>query len=126
LPHIADGRCFVSRFAPPKHENFREQRLGTAFDRKCPKLAEWKATGAATVLILENGDIALTNHIVVGEVVENLVRGRTDLPDQIWLVDTVREDEWTVWCYLRDNTLFPDEDTSARYREFNRATLVQI
>jgi hypothetical protein len=126
MPDIADGRLFVSRFAPPKHENLREQRLATAFDRKCPKLAKWKAAGAVSVLILENGDIALTNHIVVAEVVEKLIRRRTDRPDQIWLVDTVLKDEWTVWCFLRDDTLFPDEDTPVRYREFNPATLNEV
>jgi len=83
MPDVANGRLFVTRFAPPKHENLREQRLATAFDRKCPKLAKWKALRAVSVLILENGDIALTNHIVVAEVVEKLVRGRTDRPDQV-------------------------------------------
>jgi hypothetical protein len=79
----------------------------------------------ASVLILENGDIALTDDIVVAEVVEKLIHCRTDRPDQIWLVDTLLEDQWTVWC-LRGNTLFPDEDTSVRYREFNPATLTEV
>jgi hypothetical protein len=120
MPDIAEGRLFASRLAPPKYEDLREQRLATAFDRKCPK------TGARSVLILENGDIALTNHIVVAGVVEKLIRGRTDRPDQIWLVDTILKDEWTVWCFWRDGTLFPDEDTPVRYREFNPATLSKV
>ena len=126
MPDIADGRLFVSRFAPTNYENLREQRLATAFDRKCPKLAKWKAAGAETVLILENGDVALTNHIVVARVVEKLIKGRADRPDQIWLVDTVLKNEWTVWCFLRDKTLFPDEDTLIRCREFDPAKLVSV
>lgn len=122
MPNIADGRLIVRRFAPQNHENLREQRLVTAFDRKCPKLAKWKAAGAVSVLILETVDIALTNHMVVAEEVAKQVGIRTDLPDQIWLVDTVLENEWAVWCFLRDGVLFPDEDTPIRYREFNSSS----
>jgi hypothetical protein len=39
--------------------DLRQQRLATAFDRKLPKLAKWKAAGAVSVLILETSDIAL-------------------------------------------------------------------
>jgi hypothetical protein len=126
MPDIADGRLFVSRFAPPNHEELRVQRLATAFHRKFPKLAEWKAVGAVSVLILENGDIALTNHILVAEVVEKMLHGIADGPDQIWLVDTVIKEEWTVWCLVRDDMLFPDEDSPVRYREFNPAILNEI
>jgi hypothetical protein len=126
MPDIAEGRLFVSRFAPPNYESLREQRLATAFDRKCPKLAKWKAAGATSVLILENGDVALTNHIVVAEVVHKLIRDRVDHPDQIWLIDTVTKDEWTVWCFLRDDILFPDENTQTRYQAFNPAMLDQV
>jgi hypothetical protein len=89
-------------------------------------LAKWKAAGAVSVLILETSDIALTNHILVAEAVEKLLRGGADRPDHIWLVDTVLENEWTVWCFLRDDMLFPDEDSPVRYREFNPATLIEI
>jgi hypothetical protein len=123
MPDIADGRLFASRFAPPNNEKLREQRLLTAFDRKFPKLAKWKAAGAASVLILENGDRALTNHILVADVVAKLIRCRADRPDQIWFVDTVLGNAWTVWCFVRDDMLFPDEDSPARYREFDPATL---
>jgi hypothetical protein len=126
MPDIANGRLFVGRFAPPNHENLREQRLATAFDRKLPKLAKCKAAGAVSVLILENGDIALTNHILVAEAVDKLLRGRADQPDQIWLVDAVIENEWTVWCFLRDGVVFPDEDRPTRYREFNPVTLNEV
>jgi hypothetical protein len=71
-----------------------------------------------SVLILENGEIALTNHVVVAEAVEKLVRGRANRPDQIWLVDTVIENEWTVLCLMREGILFPDEDSPTRFRNF--------
>jgi hypothetical protein len=126
MPDPADGRLFVSRFEPPNRENLREQRLATAFDRKLPKLAKWKAAGTVSVLVLENGDIALTNHFLVADVVQKLLPGRPDRPDQIWLVDTVIEEWWTVLCLVRDDILFPDGDGPVRYREFNPATLNEV
>ena len=39
-------------------------------DRKLPKLAKWKETGARSVLILENRDMALSNHVVILEAAE--------------------------------------------------------
>ena len=125
-PDMADGRLFVSRFAPPNRESLREDRLTTAFDRKFPKLAQWKAVGTVSILILENGDIALTNHVVVAEAVEKLVRDRADRPDQIWLVDTVIENEWTVLCLMREGVLFPDEDSPTRFRNFNPPVLDDV
>jgi hypothetical protein len=44
----------------------------------------------------------------------------------MWLTDAVLEDEWTVWCFLRDDMLFPDEDSPVRDREFNPATLSEV
>jgi hypothetical protein len=85
----AADSVFAGCFAPSKCENLRERRLATAFDRKLPKLAKWKAAGAVSVLILETSDIALTNHILVAEAVQKLLHSRADRPDQIWLVDTV-------------------------------------
>ena len=79
-----------------------------------------------SILILENGDIALTNHVVVAEAVEKLVRDRADRPDQIWLVDTVIENEWTVLCLMREGVLFPDEDSPTRFRNFNPPVLDDV
>jgi hypothetical protein len=129
IPDIADGRSFVGRFAPPNHESLREPRLATAFDRKLPKLAKWKAAGAVSILILENGDVALTNHFVVADVAEMLLHGRADRPDQIWLVDTVIKEEWTVLCLVRDDVVFPDveyEGGPVQYRAFSPANLNRI
>ena len=45
----------------------RTDRLRKALRRKCPKLQHCKENGARTVLVLESDDIALTNHVLVGE-----------------------------------------------------------
>ena len=47
--------------------------------------------------MLESDDIALTNHVLVGECLSALLPERTDLPDEIYLVETEVK-SWTVHC----------------------------
>jgi hypothetical protein len=69
-----------------------------AYDKKCSKLAAWKkAHGARTVLILEENDIQITNHELVGEAVRQVEASLTDLPDEVWLVSTAINTLWNVW-----------------------------
>lgn len=118
IPPKANGRLFLSRFAPKDREELRGTRMQRALDTKCPKLRQCKDDGARSILILENNDIALSNHIVVGNSVRALLKGRDDMPDEIFLVDTC-VDDWAVWSLYRDGMFWPDEATATRYREVN-------
>jgi hypothetical protein len=126
MPEKSKGRLSVARFAPPDYEMLRKRRIETALKRKLPKLEEWKKTGARSVLVLESGDIALSNHIVIRDAVEHALTERSDHPDEIWLVDTTIAAEWTVWCLMRDGLWFPDENTAVRYRDFNPNELTSV
>jgi hypothetical protein len=95
-------------------------------ERKLPKLAKWKETGARSVLILENSDMALSNHVVILEAAEKAFIGRADLPDEVWLVDTTIDNEWTAICLMRDGVSFPDEEAAVRYYEYDPATLNKV
>jgi hypothetical protein len=125
-PAIAHSRLFVSRFAPSNYETLRAERVRMAMDRKLPKLKAWKDRGARSVLVLENGDIALSNHIVILEAAEAALADRSDEPDELWLVDTTIETEWTAWCLIRDGVSFPDDETSNRYWDFKPAELEAV
>lgn len=118
IPPMVNGRLYPSRSAPKGREERRERRMQKALDSKCPKLRQCKEEGARSILIFENNDIALTNHIVVGDSVRALLQGRDDVPDEIFLVETF-VDDWRVWSMYRDGTFWPDEDTAARYQEVN-------
>jgi hypothetical protein len=118
IPPKANGRLFLSRFAPKDREELRGTRMQRALNTKCPKLRRCKEEGARSILILENNDIALTNHVVVGDSVRALLKGRHDVPDEIFLVDTC-VDDWTVWSLYRDGMFWPDEGTATRYKEMN-------
>ena len=51
---------------------------------------------------------------------------REDTPDEILLVDTTIESEWTIWSLFRSGTPWPDEETVHRYVEFNPVELTEV
>lgn len=117
-PTKAHCRIFVSRFAPKNHEVLRDERIRKAMDKKLPKLKVWKDGGARSILVLENGDFSLSNHILILEAAEAALVDRQDPPDEVWLVDTTIETEWTVWCLIRDGVSFPDDEYRNQYWDF--------
>ena len=124
MPDKGKGRLFIARFAPKEYEKLRRERMTKAINKKLPKLQAWKSTGARSVLVLESSDLALSNHVNILEAVEDALQGRSDGPDEVWLVDTVINTEWTVWCLIRDGVSFPAEATELRYRELNPNTQI--
>jgi hypothetical protein len=103
------GDLQPARYAPDDEElkACRAERLREALRRKCPKLQCCKKDGARTVLVLESDDIALTSHVLVGECLAALMPERTDLPDEIWLVETGMT-SWTA-CMKLDTECWPSE-----------------
>jgi hypothetical protein len=116
-----DGPISVARSAPADLEDSRKVRLATALSRKCPKLQTYKVAGRTTVLILESDDIALTNHVSVGEALEEIAAGRDDVPDEIYFFSS-QVTPWTVWTLCRNSTILPDEG----YLEFSPESLTDI
>jgi len=123
LPPKAHGRLFITRFAPAAYETLRGDRLKAAMEKKLPKLQFWKQAGARTLLVLENGDMALSNHWGILEATDAALAGRLERPDEVWLVDTTIESEWTVCCLIRDGVGFPDDETPHRFLFFKPADL---
>jgi len=122
IPAVS-GRLFIARVAPGNVEDLRLERLNKTFKDKCPKLAACKRKGAVSILLLENMDIALTNHALIGETVARLVGKQADRPDEVFLIDTTIQEEWTVWSILRANILWPDEEKEDRYFQFSPTSL---
>ena len=104
------GALRCARFAPgdEEMEARRADRLWEALRRKCPKLRRCKKDGARTVLVLESDDIALTNHVLVGECLAALLPECPDLPDEIYLVET-EVSSWTVHCMKLNTECWPVE-----------------
>ena len=89
-------------------KRLRAERLRKALSDKCPKRARCKDEGARTVLVLESDDIALTNHIVVRQALVAPMAERSDLPDEIYLVET-EADTWVVSAMNSDADASIDE-----------------
>ena len=110
LPYCAKLFCFVSE--PPSAskpgrfcvvrtpdvdlEKQRFKRLRRTLAEKCPKLQRCKDRGARTVLVLECGDIALSDSVSIRAALNRAADERTDTPDEIYLVET-KVDTWYMW-----------------------------
>ena len=116
-----DGVLLPARYAPVDVEALRAARLQQALERKCPKLQRCKEDGSRTILILEDGDISLSNHVLIEDGLAGLLEKRADLPDEIYLVETA-VDRWAVRLMKCDESCFPDED----WTEFDSAELTDI
>ena len=110
-----------------EREARRADRLREALRRKCPKLQCCKRNGVRTVLVLESDDIALTNHVLVGECLAALLPERTDLPDEINLVET-EVDPWIVHCMKFGSECWPMENSEKppTFREEDLVDLSQV
>lgn len=113
-----DGFLIPARFSPDDVEKLRLNRLAVALDKKCPKLKRCKQDGARSILVLEDTDISLSNQWVIGDALQAVARGRSDMPDEIFLLAAVAE-PWTLWTLWRDGVFWPDEG----YRDFNSSDL---
>lgn len=111
---------------PGSGQFLRGERVSKAMDKKLPKLKVWKDCGARSLLALENGDMSLSNHVAILEAAGTALAVRPDRPDELWLVDTTIETEWTVWCLIRDGVSFPDEETQNRYWDFKPTDLEAV
>jgi hypothetical protein len=116
-----DGVLFVSLVAPKNVEALRADRLRRALERKCPKLQGCKEDGARTVLVLEDGDIFLSNRALIRDQLARLLEDHADLPDEIYLVKTPLN-RWTVRLMKYDECYLPEEDRT----QFISAELTDI
>jgi hypothetical protein len=126
MPRL-EGRVLAGRFAPDQQQlySMREARVEKALQSHCPKLHDCKQAGATAVLVLEN-HVSLSDHAEIAESIFGLVGERTDMPDEVFLVDTCLSGEWYVWSLIRSGVLWPDENTRQRYRTFDPTTLIEV
>lgn len=108
FPGWSASRFQIKHFVPPDSGESRRERMKQACERKFPKLHRWKEnSGAHTILVLEDNDIQLTNHVIVAETYLPIARAMNNRPDETYLVSTV-VDTWNAWPLLIDNTSLLD------------------
>ncbi len=111
----------ISRFAPKELDTLRYERMTMALNKKCPKLTKCKQAGPRTVLILEDGDISLSNHVIVTETLEAVSANRTDLPDEIWLI-WPHDAEWMVIQIYNDGEFLYESE----WDQYPAGTLIDL
>jgi hypothetical protein len=80
---------FQLRHLTLESKQLRGPRIQRACEAKFPKLAVWKRSHQArTILVLEDNDVQLTNHIIVAETFLPIAKARADAPDETYLVST--------------------------------------
>jgi hypothetical protein len=86
-PALVPGHHFQLTHLVKNGEPQRNDRIRGAVERKFPKLAARKRdANARTILVLEDNDIQLTDQAIVTETYLPLLMGRTDRPDETYLV----------------------------------------
>ena len=84
--NLSAGVCF-SRFPPD--DNTLPDRIRDLFNKKAAKLLKYQATGKTTMLLVENGDIALMNTWKLFDAIRNAYPERFPSGvDEIWYADT--------------------------------------
>ncbi len=102
-----EGRLLLMRSSPRDVESERERRVAMALAAKCPKLAEARQSGFASLLVLESNDLALANSAVIGSaVIAQLALRTDDAPDVIFLIETEIA-PWAAWVLKDGQHLFP-------------------
>lgn len=117
---VHDGYIQAVRIAPEDIEPLRRERIQTALQSKQPKLTHRKAEGARAILVLENGDMILSNHALVGEHIAALLSGRPYWLDELFLMDTTTS-SWTLFQWDWESSWWVEG-----YRDFNAGNLQDV
>lgn len=114
-----------ARFQPENLEEKRCQRINKALRDKLPKLAAYRRARMFTVLVLEDDDIAMSNHALIGVALhDQLPSIGVEAPDFIYLVETSVPSFWVVCNLKYESVIWPDGgETVVEYRMFDPAQL---
>lgn len=120
-------RISYTRYALPALEQKRGLRIGDALRAKLPKLAVCRRAGMFSVLVLEDDDIALSNHSAIAVSLQEQLRSiAVEPPDAIYLVETMI-DSWFVCTLKYENTIWPSAaPTVSNHVEFSATDLDDI
>jgi hypothetical protein len=116
-----DGVLTLGRFGPKNVDEQRQAQMVRALNRKCPKLQKFKQLGVRTVLLLEDADLSLSNHVTVSDAFEAACVGRSDLPDEVYQISTVTS-QWSGWQLKYDDRI----ELGATYEEFSADALDDV
>jgi hypothetical protein len=83
-----DGKLLLGLVAPADREKSRKVRISAALASKLPKLDEVRKSVGATMLVLEEFDMWLTNQYLVSAALQSAAEGHR-LPEYVTLITTI-------------------------------------
>lgn len=116
----------ISRFEPAELPEQRRVRMRAAVEKKGPKLEVEHRSGAHTVLILEDADAALSNHIVISTALRAELTSAAFGIDDVYLVETKLDDRWLVWRLKQGEGRWPTRFENPPMWELSVAELKDI
>jgi hypothetical protein len=119
-----DGRLSFSRIAPEPLEDHRTKLILDTLKENCLKLGKKSHVGEYTVLILEDQDMALSNHHLVTEAIQTSDFKIEELPDEIIFADTTIEDNWYFISIYRQGVFLPDAEMLNYFIEVDPSVLI--
>jgi hypothetical protein len=130
IPQGQTTRIDYFRAPPYFLEKERLDRIRQACEKKLPKLLSYARNRKRTVLVLENGDSALTNISTVANALATCLKDfPLDYePNEVYQVDTSGKGPWIVFPLRIDRRTLADFEYSDdhRYPEFDSATLIDV
>ncbi|MGC1863152.1 MAG: hypothetical protein WA733_19055 [Methylocystis sp.] len=121
------GQISIVHLVERNLEAQRISRIRRAYGDKAKKLAAWRQLGARSVLILEENDKQLTNHVRVADALIEVEQGMVDRPDEIYLLSSANEKTWFLWALRVDDHVYDELSVwGDSLMEIDPTTLVNI
>ena len=98
-------QLMIKWFSVDQPEEKRISRIQTALERKCHKLQVAKGLVGISVLVLESNDLSASNHVDIEIAVWEALKGRTDIPDYIYLAETEIEEKMHIRMLKQPNRI---------------------
>jgi hypothetical protein len=104
-----DVKFRIGRFMPEDLEKQRIEVIHKALETRGKKITSYRNLGFRSILVLESNDLALANHVDIGEAFLTTIKefDSANLPDEIYLVETDLE-PFQITCLKFEDTFFPD------------------
>ena len=113
-----DGILLPARYIDPNNlEAKRRCRLEKALRTKQQKLQQCKNDHMRTILVLEYGDISLTNCCLVADQLSTLLPQRPEWLDELYLVDASIDDYFTIYEWNWQNLFWKDQSYEFKTNE---------
>lgn len=120
------GKISLARLVPENLEDLRGLRIRETIAKKGPKLHAEHVSGSIAVLVLEELDLALSNEMVIADLVHCELDESGFYVDEVYLVDTTSTTEWMSLLLKRGSCRWPTENECPPMWSFDATELSDL